>query len=141
MGKSIEVAAGPSERSRGVALALAVVLGPFGAHRFYVGKTGTGLLMLCTLGGVGLWYLYDVIMVAAGSFRDAGGRLVSIWDPEEPGMGLEENHPELLQELSALRSEVAELAERVDFTERLLAGVRYDDRESARVSEPDRGLP
>jgi TM2 domain-containing membrane protein YozV len=141
MRKAIEVAAGPSERSRGVALALAVVLGPFGAHRFYVGKTGTGVLMLCTLGGAGLWYLYDVIMVAAGSFRDAGGRLVSIWDPEEPGIGQEENHPELLQELSALRSEVAELAERVDFTERLLAGVRYGDRESARVSEPDRELP
>jgi len=26
-------------------------------------------------------------------------------------------------------------------TERLLAGVRYGDRESARVSEPDRELP
>jgi TM2 domain-containing membrane protein YozV len=36
----------------------------FGAHRFYVGKTGTGLAMLCTLGGAGLWYLYDLIVVA-----------------------------------------------------------------------------
>ena len=141
MTKSIEVPAGPSERSRGVALALAVLLGPFGGHRFYVGKTGTGALMLCTLGGAGLWYLYDVIMVASGSFRDAGGRLVSIWDPEEPGPGQGGNNPQLLEELSALRSEVAELAERVDFAERLLAGVRYDDREPARVSEPDRALP
>jgi TM2 domain-containing membrane protein YozV len=139
--KSVEVVGGASERSRGVALALAVLLGPFGGHRFYVGKTGTGALMLCTLGGAGLWYLYDVIMVASGSFRDAGGRLVSIWDPEDPGVGQGESNPELLQELSALRSEVAELAERVDFAERLLAGVRYGDREPARVSESDRALP
>jgi TM2 domain-containing membrane protein YozV len=136
-----ELPAGPSERSRGVALALAVLLGPFGGHRFYVRKTGTGVLMLCTLGGAGLWYLYDVIMVATGSFRDAGGRLVSIWDPEEAGSAQADIPPEVLQELSALRTEVAELAERVDFTERLLAGVRYGDGEPARVNEPGRVLP
>ena len=46
---------GPSDKSRGVALALAIVLGVFGGHRFYVGKTGTGILMAATLGGDGLW--------------------------------------------------------------------------------------
>jgi hypothetical protein len=112
---------GPSEKSRGVALALAAVLGPFGAHRFYVGKTGTGVLMLCTLGGAGLWWLYDVIMVSGGSFRDAEGRLVSKWDPEEPSRQPFELADEVLDELAALRSEVAELAERLDFAERLLA--------------------
>jgi TM2 domain-containing membrane protein YozV len=135
-----ELAAGPSERSRGVALALAVLLGPFGGHRFYVGKTGTGMLMLCTLGGAGLWYLYDVIMVATGSFRDAGGRLVSIWDPEEPG-AQGDIPPEVLQELSALRAEVGELAERLDFAERLLAGVKYGDGAPAPVNESGRALP
>ena len=74
---------GRSGRSRGVTLALTALLGPFGAHRFYVGKTGTGVLMLCTLGGAGLWWLYDLILVAGGAFRDANGRLVSSWDPEE----------------------------------------------------------
>ena len=64
----------PSPKSRGVALALAALLGPFGAHRFYVGKNGTGLRMLCTLGGAGLWYLYDLIVVAGGSFQDSEGR-------------------------------------------------------------------
>ena len=119
---------GPSERSRGVALALAAILGPFGAHRFYVGKTGTGLLMLCTLGGAGLWYLYDLILVAGGSFRDVEGRLVSLWDPEQPTSSPGELSQEVLQELAALRGEVQELAERVDFTERLLARSRDEEK-------------
>jgi hypothetical protein len=112
----------PSDKSRGVATALAALLGVFGAHRFYVGKTGTGALMLCTVGGLGIWYLYDLILVSGGSFRDAEGRLVSRWDPEAaPRDSLP---AEVLEELSALRSEVAELAERLDFTERLLADSR-----------------
>jgi hypothetical protein len=113
----------PSDKSRGVALALAAILGPFGGHRFYVGKTGTGVLMALTIGGVGLWYLYDLILVASGSFRDVEGRLVRRWDPEEflPGGGVP---AEVLDELDELRRQVAELAERVDFTERLLANPR-----------------
>jgi hypothetical protein len=118
---------GASEKSRGVALALAAVLGPFGAHRFYAGKTGTGMLMLCTLGGAGLWWLYDLILVSGGSFRDAEGRLISRWDPEEPSRSQGELTEEVLDELSALRSEVAELAERLDFAERLLAQPRPTD--------------
>ena len=129
MTASLDLPARPSEKSRGVALALAAVLGVFGAHRFYVGKTGTGLAMLCTLGGAGLWYLYDLIVVAGGSFRDAKGRLVSLWDPEEATHFPGETPQEILDELSALRSEVSELAERVDFTERLLAQPRsVEDR-------------
>src|SRR4051812_27782045 len=121
---------GPSEKSRGVALALAAVLGPFGAHRFYAGKTGTGILMLCTLGGAGLWWLYDIILVSGGSFRDAQGRLISRWDPEQPSSSQGELTEEVLDELSALRAEVAELAERLDFAERLLAQPRPADSDS-----------
>jgi len=113
----------PSDRSRGVALALASLLGPFGAHRFYVGKTGTGIAMLLTLGGLGIWYLYDLILVAGGSFRDAEGRLVTRWDPEQTP-GDSELRREVFLELDALRSEMAELTERVDFAERLLAKPR-----------------
>jgi hypothetical protein len=118
---------GPSEKSRGVALALAALLGPFGAHRFYAGKTGTGVLMLCTLGGAGLWWLYDIILVSGGSFRDAEGRLISRWDPEQPSGSQGELTEEVLDELAALRAEVAELAERLDFAERLLAQPRPAD--------------
>jgi hypothetical protein len=117
----------PSDRSRGVALALSALLGVFGAHRFYVGKTGTGLLMLCTLGGGGLWYLYDLIVVAGGSFRDSENRLVSRWDPETLPPVRSELSEEVLDELAALRFEVSELAERLDFAERLLAQPRTAD--------------
>jgi len=109
-----------SDKSRGVALALAVFLGVFGAHRFYVGKVNAGILMACTLGGLGVWYLYDCILVGAGQFRDSDGRLVRRWDPEVMESG-ERISAEVLEELDALRHEVAELAERVDFAERLLA--------------------
>jgi hypothetical protein len=111
----------PSDKSRGVALALATILGPFGGHRFYVGKTGTGVLMALTLGGAGLWWLYDLILVASGSFRDLNDRPVTRWDveavPSERSVS-----SDVLDELDLLRHQVAELAERVDYAERLLAG-------------------
>jgi hypothetical protein len=115
----------PSDKSRGVALALATVLGLFGGHRFYVDKTRTGVLMAVTLGGLGLWWIYDLILIASGSFRDAEGRLVRRWDPEESGSAAL-MPAEVLDELDALRQQVAELAERVDFAERLLASPRAD---------------
>jgi TM2 domain len=111
----------PSDKSRGVATALAALLGPFGAHRFYVGKTGSGALMAVTLGGLGLWWLYDLIVVAAGDFRDAEGRRVSRWDPE---IGDAQSTEALAHDVDALRAELAELAERLDFAERLLARPR-----------------
>ncbi|MBI2330267.1 TM2 domain-containing protein [Candidatus Daviesbacteria bacterium] len=43
-----------SHKSRLATSLLAWFLGTFGAHRFYLGKIGTGLLMLFTLGGLGI---------------------------------------------------------------------------------------
>ncbi len=111
----------PSDKSRGVATALASLLGAFGAHRFYVGKNGSGALMAVTLGGLGVWWLYDLIVVAAGDFRDVDGRRVSRWDP---AAGDARSTELLAQEVDALRLEVADLTERVDFAERLLAQPR-----------------
>jgi TM2 domain-containing membrane protein YozV len=109
-----------SDKSRTVALVLGLMLGVFGVHRFYVGKFGTGLLMLCTAGGLGIWYLIDNIMIAAGGFRDANGQRVLRWDPETADE-LAGVPKELLDELYALRTELNELHERVDFNERLVA--------------------
>ncbi len=117
-----------SERTRGVALPMALLLGIFGGHRFYVGKTGTGLLMAFTLGGAGLWWLYDIILILAGEFRDSDGRRVVKWSadvqaapPRPSGSPYAE---ELAEEVEALRAELAELSERVDFMERLLTRLK-----------------
>ena len=55
------------------ALLLCIFLGEFGIHRFYVGKIGTGLLYLFTLGLFGIGWLIDVILIVAGVFRDEFG--------------------------------------------------------------------
>jgi TM2 domain-containing membrane protein YozV len=72
-----------SDRSRLVALLFCILLGVFGVHRFYVGKIGTGILMLLTLGGLGIWTMIDLILIAVGSFRDKQNRRVFRWT--EPG--------------------------------------------------------
>jgi len=72
-----------SPKSRLAALLLCFLFGVFGAHRFYVGKIGTGILMLVTAGGLMIWSLIDLIIIIVGSFRDKEGRLVFRWG--EPG--------------------------------------------------------
>ena len=120
-----------SERSRGVALALAGVLGMFGCHRFYVGKIGSGLCQLVTFGGFGIWYLYDVIMVASGSFRDSDGLRVVNWGETDVDRGRlqlsDERVDILLDEIDQMRAEMGEVVERVDFMERVLARQRDRD--------------
>ena len=73
-----------SRKSRIAAALLCFCFGLFGAHRFYVGKAGTGLLQLLTLGGIGIWTTIDLIFILIGSFRDFEGRRVFLWiEPEE----------------------------------------------------------
>ena len=60
-----------------VVLLLAFFLGFIGAHRFYVGKNGTGILMILTVGGIGLWVLYDLIIIITGNFKTKEGNKVS----------------------------------------------------------------
>ena len=57
-------------------LLLCVFLGYFGAHRFYTKKYGTAVLMIITLGGCGIWYVVDLIMIIAGKFKDADGNVI-----------------------------------------------------------------
>ena len=58
------------------AILLCFFLGMFGIHRFYVGKIGTGILMLITLGGFGIWTLIDFIVLVTGNFKDKEGLLI-----------------------------------------------------------------
>lgn len=57
-------------------LLFAWILGIFGVHRFYLGKVGTGVLMLLTAGGLGIWYLVDLILVITGNMTDQDGNPV-----------------------------------------------------------------
>ncbi len=126
-----------SNRSRGIALALATVVGIFGGHRFYVGKIGTGLVQLCTFGGLGIWWLYDWIVIAAGAFRDADGKRLINWAEyggEDSGQLMEERMGMLLEEMDILRSEMGEVVERVDFMERVIARVK--DRDAIPPASP-----
>jgi hypothetical protein len=52
----------------------AMLLGFWGADRFYLGKIGTAVAKLLTLGGLGVWVLVDLILVLFGGQRDREGR-------------------------------------------------------------------
>lgn len=70
-----------SDRSRLTALLLCIFLGMIGIHRFYCGRTGSGIAMIF-LGWMtlGIWPLVDLILIATGSFKDGNGRFVTDWN-------------------------------------------------------------
>ena len=62
------------QKSKTTAALLCFFLGSWGVHRFYVGKIGTGVAMIFTLGGLGIWTLIDFIMILVGDFTDERGK-------------------------------------------------------------------
>jgi TM2 domain-containing membrane protein YozV len=73
-------ATSPTDKRILPAFLLCFFLGWFGAHRFYVGKVGTGILMICTIGGFfGVWVLVDLIMILVGAFTDKQGNKLTLW--------------------------------------------------------------
>ena len=123
-----------SPKSRLVAFLVGAPFGMFGAHRFYVGKVGSGIAMIFTLGGVGIWWLVDMIVLLSGEFRDADHKRVVRWMVDEefiaaaaraqPGVVSQQ----VIEEMDTMRTELFDLQERVDFMERTLAQVRQEQR-------------
>ena len=69
-----------SPKSRLLALLLCFFLGVLGVHRFYVGKVGTGILYFFTASLFGFGWIYDMIMIAIGAFRDSRGLPLINWE-------------------------------------------------------------
>ena len=78
---AISVPAPPSATDKRIlpAFLLCFFLGIFGAHRFYVGKTGTAIAQIFTIGGLGVWMLIDLILILTSSFTDANGHRITQW--------------------------------------------------------------
>ncbi|HJM63293.1 MAG TPA: TM2 domain-containing protein [Roseibacillus sp.] len=68
-----------SEKKILPAFLLCFFLGMLGIHRFYVGKAGSGIAQILTLGGLGIWVLVDWIMLLCGSFKDKEGKVLKEW--------------------------------------------------------------
>ena len=65
-----------SSKNYAATLILALVLGIFGAHRFYLGKVGTGFLYVFTAGLFGIGWIVDIFTVLFGNFTDKTGSFV-----------------------------------------------------------------
>ena len=124
-----------SKRSRGVALGLCAFGGIFGLHRFYVEKPKTAIAMLFTVGGCFVWWLYDLVLLAAGEFRDSDDLPLRNWGVSKSSFEqhrlvgrAEQRVNELEEQFEGLRQQFNDLAERVDFAERMLAQHREAPR-------------
>ena len=71
-----------SQKNRTVALLLCIFFGWLGVHRYYTGNGLTGFLQFlsCLCFGLGIiWVLVDLILIAAGCFKDKEKKYILIW--------------------------------------------------------------
>lgn len=63
-----------NQKSSGISWILWLFTGGLGGHRFYLGKIGTGVAMLFTLGGLGIWAFIDLFLLS-GMIRDTNNKI------------------------------------------------------------------
>ena len=98
----------PNVKNQTTAVMLSALLGSLGVDRFYLGYLGLGVLKLLTAGGMGLWLIIDVVLVAADAVRPVDG---SDWAEDMPYAGVpaqgaaakEEDAADTLERLAKLR--------------------------------------
>ena len=69
----------PSEKKLAIAFLLCFLFGIMGIHRFYAGRPVSGLVQLLTVGGLGIWWLVDLVTLPFGAFKDGQGRRIRDW--------------------------------------------------------------
>ena len=52
---------------------------PLGAHRFFLKRYASAILFIITIGGFGIWWIIDFILIVTGSMKDDRGHVVKIW--------------------------------------------------------------
>ena len=52
---------------------------PLGAHRFFLKRYASAILFIITIGGFGIWWIIDFILIVTGSMKDDRGQAVKIW--------------------------------------------------------------
>ena len=52
---------------------------PFGAHRFFLRRYASAILFIITIGGCGIWWIIDFILIITGSMKDDIGKFVKLW--------------------------------------------------------------
>jgi TM2 domain-containing membrane protein YozV len=118
-GGPVTISNNPSNKEFLPTFLLCFLFGYFGIHRFYVGKVGTGLLMILTLGGLGLWVVFDLILILIGSFRDSEGRVIKYQgSSQQSNLGVAQE----IQNLSSLKDKGIISEEEFDNKKRELLG-------------------
>ncbi|MCS5533646.1 MAG: TM2 domain-containing protein [Candidatus Poseidoniaceae archaeon] len=64
-----------SEKEWLVTLLLAILIP--GIDRMYAGSIGLGILKFITFGGMGLWWLVDIVKLVTGSYKDGDGNPIA----------------------------------------------------------------
>ena len=77
--RSIEEPGSVSPKKRLLASILCFFFGVFGVHRFYAGKIASGCLQVVTIGGLGIWYIIDLLILLFGEFTDSEGKKIKEW--------------------------------------------------------------